>query len=143
MGGRGATSSSKTTQQTLTKDNWEKDMPKSISQKQKDAVKDVISLMERPDTYYTPYEITEFRVKPTLSKEDEEFYKSLGLKRGNDLHVTVKLERKDRKENPVLNALDNRFTIFFVGRNGGYYTFNKNGKKKNLSRSDVLYGNWL
>ena len=112
----------------ITSDNIESKLGLSkLSTGQKNALVNMFRGMEKNDHSYdekgTPFEIQRMSITQPV-----------------DNVVSVSIITGGNTGREIVDMLDKRYRGFLIGKNGGVYTYSKNGKRKQVSGYDVMHG---
>ena len=119
----------------ITFDNIEKKLELTdTSAAQKNKLLDMFRGMEKNDYSYdgqkTPYEIKGISI--TQPFIDSEF--------GRSIDIQVSIETGGNTGRYLVDSMDRRYRMFFIGKNGGVYTYSEGGKRKTVSGFEFMNG---
>lgn len=112
------------------------------TESQIDAIRGVFKGMQEYDKGYdenhTPYKITDISVRRVMSDEDIERYKLMGMREYKDIQLSIRTE--PQSESAYIRMADEKYRHAIIGARGGYYTYDKNSRRKTISSFDIRYG---
>lgn len=107
-----------------------------------DAIRAVFKGMQEYDKGYdeakTPYKITDLKIRRVVSDEDGARMRELGMR--EDKTIQISIDTEPVTESSYIRMVDAKHRMALIGAKGGYYTYGKNSRRKNLSSFDVRYG---
>ena len=157
MGGRGGTGTRNSEEQSVTtlqkytgigyRDNIRKDFNLSFAtNSQIDSISRVFSGVLEYDKGYdkerTPFNVTKVSIQRISEPDPEELKlnkKILG-RSFEDKTIQLIINTEPKTDSAYVKMVDSKYRRVLIGSKGGYFTYDRNGKKKTLSNFDVRYG---
>lgn len=114
--------------------------------KQIEAIRDLFKGIQNHDKGYdegrTPFNITDISIKRLIEESPEELARNKELfgrtMENKDIMISVRTEPVTN--NSYIRMVDEKYRYAIMGKGGGFYTFNKNGKKTPINSFDMNYG---
>lgn len=116
------------------------------TEKQIETIRDLFKGIQNNDKGYdegrTPFNITDISIKRLVEESPEELARNKELfgrtMENKDIMISVRTEPVT--DNSYIRMMDEKYRYAIIGKGGGFYTFNKNGKKTTISSFDMNYG---
>lgn len=108
------------------------------------AIKRVLYGMAEYDYTYgdkKPFLVKDIKIKHISNREDDEENRRIGMTVMKD--ITISITTAPDIDNDYIRYLDTKHRHALIGSRGGYYTYNKNAKRTNISQFDINYGKKL
>lgn len=112
-----------------------------------DAIRDVFKGIQEHDHGYdenkTPYNIASIRIQRVLEQTPEELARNKELfgRTYENKDIQISITTVPNTESAYLRMTDEKERYAMVGKNGGFFTYNDNGKRKTVKSFDMMYGN--
>ena len=157
MGGRGGTGTRNTEAQSVTTlqkyagigyaSNIRKDFNLDFAtNSQITAISKVFSGILEYDKGYdkdkTPFNVISISIKRISEPDPEElkWNKEILGRSFEDKTIQLIIKTEPKTDSAYIRMVDSKYRSVLIGSKGGYYTYNRSGKKKSLSDFDVRYG---
>ena len=157
MGGRGGTGTRNTEAQSVTTlqkyagigyaSNIRKDFNLDFAtNSQVDAISKVFSGILEYDKGYdkekTPFNVVSVSIKRISEPDPEELKRNKEILGKSFENKTIQLiiHTEPNTDSAYIKMVDSKYRSVLIGPKGGYFTYDRNGKKKTLSSFDVRYG---
>lgn len=157
MGGRGGTGTRNSEEQSVTtlqkytgigyRDNIRKDFNlSSATNSQIDSISRVFSGILEYDKGYdenrTPFNVTKVSIQRISEPDPEELKlnKRILGRSFEDKTIQLIINTEPKTDSAYIKMVDSKYRRVLIGSKGGYFTYDRNGKKKTLSSFDVRYG---
>ena len=94
------------------------------------------------DENKTPYIVEDIMIRRVMEQTPEELARNKELfgrtLENKDIQISIRTEPVT--ESSYIRTVDTKYRSAIMGRSGGFYTFNRNGKKSTVRSFDMRYG---
>ena len=94
------------------------------------------------DDSKTPYNVMTISITPISSQtpEDLALNKRLTGRSMEQKEISILIRTEPNVDNPLIRSWDTKYRNAILGRNGGFHTYDNNGKRKSIKPFDIRYG---
>ena len=107
-----------------------------------DMLRGIVKYDRGHDENRTPYTIDEIRIRRVLEPDQEEIKRNKELlgRSFEDKTISVTITTIPDTDNAYVRMVDTKDRQFLIGPKGGYFTYGKGSKHKNIKAWDAQYG---
>lgn len=113
---------------------------------QLDAIRSIFKGMIEHDKWYdedrTPFIITNVHIQRAVEQSEEELQRNKEIfgRRMEDKTIQFSVTTEPVTTSSYIRMVDTKYRMCLIGDKGGYFTLDRNGKKKRLTTFSMAYG---